>query len=72
MTRRKPKDDQGLEEAIGKAGGPQVLARLIGVSPAAISVWKRVPVNRVFDVERVTGVSRHVLRPDFWPEGDAA
>jgi DNA-binding transcriptional regulator YdaS (Cro superfamily) len=76
MAMRKIKDDLGLQQAVAKAGSAQILARLVGVSPAAISLWKKVPVNRVPDVERLTGVPRHILRPDFWspPEtnGEAA
>lgn len=44
-------------------------ARLAGlmsnITPQAISQWKQVPVERVIEVERVTGISRHILRPDL-------
>ncbi|WP_127524656.1 Cro/CI family transcriptional regulator [Mesorhizobium sp. Z1-4] len=60
-----------------KAGGPTALAKTLGgITPQAVSLWKKVPVDRVIDVERITGISRHKLRPDiFGPapvEGDAA
>lgn len=42
-----------------------------GVSPQAISQWSRVPVLRVLDVERVTGIPRHELRPDIYPPPSA-
>jgi hypothetical protein len=46
------------------------------ISPQAISQWKQVPADRVIDVEVVTGISRHVLRPDlsaiFVEGGEAA
>ena len=49
------------------AGGPSALSKLIGgVTPQAVSQWDRVPVSRVLDVERVTGISRHELRPDVY------
>jgi len=49
------------------AGGSKGLAELIGgITPQAISQWKRVPVERVIDVERITGISRHELRPDIY------
>lgn len=58
------------------AGGTQRLANAIGVSSQAVSQWHRCPTSRALAVERVTGISRHVLRPDvFGPapaEGDAA
>lgn len=49
------------------AGGPAALAKAIGgVTPQAVSQWKKVPAERVLDVERITGVSRHGLRPDVF------
>lgn len=46
------------------------------LSPQAISQWQRVPADRVIDVEAVTGISRHALRPDlsriFVDGGEAA
>ena len=50
-------------------GGPSALARAIGgISPQAVGQWQRVPAERVIEVERVTGVSRHELRPDIYPD----
>lgn len=45
------------------------LARAIGVNKSTITRWAagRVPAERVLDVERVTGVPRHELRPDLYP-----
>jgi DNA-binding transcriptional regulator YdaS (Cro superfamily) len=49
------------------------LAAALKVSPGAISQWDRVPAERVLDVERITGISRHELRPDLYPlDGEAA
>ncbi|MGY5812025.1 Cro/CI family transcriptional regulator [Rhizobium sp. LEGMi198b] len=49
------------------AGGPTALARAVGkVSSQAVSQWKQVPVGRVLDVEKATGISRHELRPDVF------
>lgn len=53
-------------------------AQRLGITAQAISQWTRVPVERVLDVERITGVSRTELRPDIYPpqssslNGDAA
>lgn len=57
-------------------GGITRLAAELCISSQAISQWKRVPAERVLDVERITGIPRHELRPDIYPapnrEGEAA
>jgi DNA-binding transcriptional regulator YdaS (Cro superfamily) len=60
-----------LQAAISRAGSTAKLAAALGIASQAISQWRRVPAGRVLDVERVTGVSRHDLRPDLYPR-DAA
>lgn len=74
--------DAELIRAIELAGGPARLARELSerapdraLTLQAISQWDRVPAARVLDVEAVTGVSRHCLRPDIYgpaPSEDAA
>ena len=39
----------------------------LGLTRAAVTQWDRVPAEKVPDVERITGISRHELRPDLWP-----
>lgn len=56
-----------LAHAIEVAQGPGKLGAAVGVSSQAISQWKQVPAQRVLQVERVTGVPRHMLRPDLYP-----
>ena len=58
----------GLEAAKRAVGGQsQELAKRLNLSKAAISKWKGViPLKRVLDVERATGVPRYVLRPDVF------
>lgn len=59
--------DEALDIAKKAAGGASGLAAKIGgISSQAISQWKRVPAERVLEVERATGVSRHALRPDIF------
>lgn len=49
------------------AGGNTDLAKTLGqISSQAVSQWLRVPPERVLDVERATGLSRHLLRPDVF------
>lgn len=42
------------------------LAEALGIFPSAISQWTEVPIKRVPEVERATGIPRHELRPDFF------
>lgn len=55
-----------LAKAIESVGGPKALARLLNISHQAVSQWKRCPPSRVMDIERITGISRHDLRPDVF------
>lgn len=41
------------------------IAREIGVYAQAVHQWKMVPLERVVDVERITGIPREQLRPDY-------
>jgi len=63
---------EALRTAISRAGSQAKLADGLGVGQTAISNWlnrqKRVPAERVLAVEQLTGVSRHMLRPDLYPE----
>ena len=43
------------------------LAAALGITHGAVSQWRRVPAERVLEVERITGVSRHDIRPDIYP-----
>lgn len=60
--------EAALTEAKRIAGGNVGLAKEIGsITPQAVSQWKCVPPKQVIAVERVTGIPRHVLRPDVFP-----
>jgi DNA-binding transcriptional regulator YdaS (Cro superfamily) len=65
MPARMP--DRPLQRAKAKAGGLSALARALGVTPPAVAQWSRIPVRHVLAVERVTGIRREELRPDFYP-----
>lgn len=63
--------DYGLRTAIEAVGGRKTeLVRRINeitdrrLSHSALSQWTRVPLDRVSDVAKVTGVPKHILRPD--------
>jgi DNA-binding transcriptional regulator YdaS (Cro superfamily) len=62
---------EALDRAAATFGGLAALARLLDVTPQALTGWRlrgRVPATRVLEVERLTGVSRYALRPDIYGE----
>ena len=65
--RRQTVQHKTITMAIEKAGGMRPLARAIGINYQAIQNWRdRIPAERVLDVERATGISREILRPDMF------
>lgn len=61
-----------LKAAIAKFPTAKDFAEEIGVTPQAVSQWEVVPPGRVLLVERLTGISRHDLRPDYYPAPEPA
>lgn len=55
-----------VTKAASRAGGVTALARALGIKHTALYSWTRVPAERVLDIERITGISRHELRPDIF------
>jgi DNA-binding transcriptional regulator YdaS (Cro superfamily) len=58
-------------KAAKAAGGQSALARILKVTPQAVQKMcasGRVPAERVLEIEKATGVSRHELRPDIYPQ----
>ena len=60
------------KKAIEKAGGVSALAKALKISAPSVSAWNIIPINRVNDVEKITGISRHKLRPDIFGKPMAA
>lgn len=61
-----------LLKACDDAGGQSALAERIGVRQSTFWHWLRkskrgIPGEYVLKVERITGISRHDLRPDLYP-----
>lgn len=55
--------------AADACGSQYKLAKLLNIKPQAVNTWVkkgRIPAERVVAVERVSGVSRRVLRPDLY------
>lgn len=48
------------------------LADELGITNSAVWQWRRVPAERVIDVEKFTGIPRHELRPDLYPIEESA
>lgn len=42
------------------------IARELKILPQAIHQWRQVPLDRVIEVEKATGIHRSLLRPDFF------
>lgn len=61
------KRDAGLVCAIRAVGRAKMLAAAVGVTEQAVSQWTRCPAGRVLQVESISGIPRHVLRPDLYP-----
>jgi hypothetical protein len=57
---------EGLRLAVAAVGSRYRLAKQIGITPNAVERWKAVPIARLLDVERVTGIDRTLLRPDLY------
>ena len=59
------RQDAGLEAALMVASGVEIAAA-IGLTPSAVSAWRRVPLRWCRKVEALTGISRVRLRPDHF------
>jgi DNA-binding transcriptional regulator YdaS (Cro superfamily) len=58
-----------VHEAALAVGGKQVLAKLLKIKSQNFYRWRRVPAERVLQIEEVTKIPRHRLRPDLYPKG---
>jgi len=62
----KVREDAGLIAAIEAAGGITKLAVIVKTTAQNVCKWKRVPAERVLEVEHGTGIAREILRPDIY------
>ena len=64
--------ERATKRAVKKAGGQSALSRALGVSQPRVNYWvrwkKAIPGEFVLATEAATGVSRHELRPDIYPQ----
>jgi DNA-binding transcriptional regulator YdaS (Cro superfamily) len=61
--------DKAIRAAVDKAGGWRPLARALGIKVQSLQNWRRIPAERVLQIEKVTGLGREFLRPDLYPKG---
>jgi DNA-binding transcriptional regulator YdaS (Cro superfamily) len=59
-----------VHQAADRVGGLSALSRILGIKHTAFYRWGRVPAERVLQIEKATGVSRHDLRPDLYPRDE--
>lgn len=69
--------EDAIRRAVQLAGGAASLARRLGITRVSVHEWVkrgRIPAERVIAVEAAVDaqVTRHELRPDLYPENDAA
>jgi DNA-binding transcriptional regulator YdaS (Cro superfamily) len=60
-----------IQKAVEAAGGAKALAQKFQISRQAVEKWldkERIPAERVLEIEAVTGIPRHELRPDLYPQ----
>lgn len=63
MARNRPTPK---DRAIAIAGGVTRLAEKIGITRSAVSQWHEIPIDRVADVQRATGLTKYEQRPDIF------
>lgn len=61
-----------LREAKSRIGGAVKLAQIVGITSQAVGQWRRCPAEYVVVVEKASGIPRHVLRPDVFPNDSEA
>lgn len=64
------KKDTALQKALDNADGGSKLALALGITPQAISQWKKCPPGRALKVAALTGVPPHELCPEMYPAPD--
>ncbi len=64
--------DAGLQKAIATKPSIAAFASALGLTRAAVCPWKKIPAERVVQVEKITGVKREHLRPDLYLRAEAS
>jgi hypothetical protein len=61
--------DDGLMAAKRAAGTFKAIAERLGLTPQAISRWKKIPPVHVMNISEFTGIPPHILRKDVFRVG---
>ena len=62
----------GMELIRSERGTIAKIAKGLNINASAVSMWRRVPAERLPAVSEITGIPRHQLRPDICPAPEAA
>jgi|TARA_R110000782_G_C14741667_1_gene406254 DNA-binding transcriptional regulator YdaS (Cro superfamily) len=54
-----------LLKAIANVGSASEVARQLGINRSAVSQWRRVPVDRLAQLSKLSGIPKEKLRPDL-------
>lgn len=60
-----------VQQMIDAVGGVAAMARAADVRHTSVIGWRErgsIPPDRVLLIEKATGLPRHRMRPDLWPE----
>ncbi len=58
-----------LKRLFDHVGGPTKVASMIGVTPSAVTQWRRVPAKWLPRLEQLSDIPARELRPDLFPSG---
>lgn len=53
-----------IKQVIERAGGAAHIAQVLGITRQAVHQWRKIPIDRVLTIERLSGVNRREIRPD--------
>jgi DNA-binding transcriptional regulator YdaS (Cro superfamily) len=56
-----------VRQAANRVGGIVELGRKLGINHTTFYQWTQVPVGRVLEIEKITGIARSKIRPDIYP-----
>jgi DNA-binding transcriptional regulator YdaS (Cro superfamily) len=65
LEKPKPEAVAAMDRLRGERGMIAHIARELKILPQAIHQWRQIPLDRVVQIEEITGIPREELRPDF-------